>query len=530
MSDPAAFQPSLQMYSDPDFVEDLLIDPGVSLKFGQKDVWSYPVPAKPGDSAQGRNRLATSRLVRTKLRKLYQPAHNRFYLVVVEVFCDRPGLPRAGGHDDLEVSFVLRRRSVSVAGRRPLLRTLARNLIIEKAEAEGLKPEALVGDCDVADFLWADDSARNDFIARNTHLFGAIDFKIQVEKWLQSKAGTRWADDEDAARDPRPDETEQEFPMWRIPPREGDCAAVASRSLWFGVVPTFSSDHWTRTIPSGSRKEATVTEPKLDDHGLYQLACCVRQKPVGGREHCPRPEFWSAPSETFRLASMMDPEGTENRTTTVVLPDFRRLAASLGGPARPGGLRVVTPPRSQLVFSPFDGPPKPGKGSIGAGGGVCTFAIELLFIVAFFLFSLFLPIVVLAFQLWWMLALRFCFPPAIAFDALKTFLETKPITHADFTPALAATLNASLGTDLSGLDKAEASEGWNKKLPPDVAKDRAFTEALVDAARPAAEPAPDKPVYESSPPDPLCEIDAADLRLLNRGQNVPAPGLPVRLR
>lgn len=50
------------------------------------------------------------------------------------------------------------------------------------------------------------------------------------------------------------------------------------------------------------------------------------------------------------------------------------------------------------------------SGSLGAGGGACTFAFELFFLVALFLFLMFLPIVVFAFQLWWLLALRFCFP------------------------------------------------------------------------------------------------------------------------
>jgi hypothetical protein len=55
--------------------------------------------------------------------------------------------------------------------------------------------------------------------------------------------------------------------------------------------------------------------------------------------------------------------------------------------------------------------PGSGDGAVGTGGGACTFALELFFIVAFFLFLMFLPIVVFAFQLWWMLALRFCIPP-----------------------------------------------------------------------------------------------------------------------
>ena len=80
-----------------------------------------------GSRAKGRDRLATSQLITTGLRKLYQPSHNRFYAVVVEVFCDQPGLPRAGSHDDIEVGFVMRRQRTSVTGAPGPTRRLARN-------------------------------------------------------------------------------------------------------------------------------------------------------------------------------------------------------------------------------------------------------------------------------------------------------------------------------------------------------------------------------------------------------------------
>ena len=47
-------------------------------------------------NAHGRERFATYKLHTTKMRKLFQPTHDRYYAVVVEVFCDEPGLPRAG--------------------------------------------------------------------------------------------------------------------------------------------------------------------------------------------------------------------------------------------------------------------------------------------------------------------------------------------------------------------------------------------------------------------------------------------------
>ena len=48
-----------------------------------------------------------------------------------------------------------------------------------------------------------------------------------------------------------------------------------------------------------------------------------------------------------------------------------------------------------------------------SGFQICSFAIPLMTIVAFFVFQLFLPIVVLVFQLWFLLTLRFCIPPDV---------------------------------------------------------------------------------------------------------------------
>ena len=73
-------------------------------------------------------------------------------------------------------------------------------------------------------------------------------------------------------------------------------------------------------------------------------------------------------------------------------------------------MAITSPPESQLTFNPGGGTRR-----VAAGGTVdrtCTFALEIFMIVAMFVFSLFLPIVVLLFQLWWLLALRFCLPSA----------------------------------------------------------------------------------------------------------------------
>lgn len=95
VQDSRAFRPAIQMYDGTNFVKRLLRDPRDSLAVTDDDYWSYPVPVPPKVQAAqtGRLRLATHHLVHTKLRKLYQPSHNRFYVVVTEVLCDQPGFP-----------------------------------------------------------------------------------------------------------------------------------------------------------------------------------------------------------------------------------------------------------------------------------------------------------------------------------------------------------------------------------------------------------------------------------------------------
>ena len=207
----------------------------------------------------------------------------------------------------------------------------------------------------------------------------------------------------------------------------------------------------------------------------------------------------------------MDPDGTSKRITTITLPDLRTLAARAAKPNGPGGVRVVTPPQSQLSFNPLKGGiPGAGSGKIGAGGGVCTFALELFFIVAFFLFMLFLPVVILAFQLWWMLALRFCFPPQIAFTALADFFANANLGTA--AAGKKQELDQALGFDAGQLPAGQDTPSWVDKLvdakdpggAPLFKTDRRLVSGIVNAADPAravaATPAPSEPL----PDDPLC--------------------------
>ncbi|WP_412543354.1 hypothetical protein R8Z50_13005 [Longispora sp. K20-0274] len=501
--DGQALRPALQKYDTPEFSTRLIRDPRNSLAFTGEDLWGYPVPVAFPAPGKGRERFATSRIVTTGLRKLYQPHHDRFYAVVVELFCDEPGLPRAGAHRDLDVRFVMRRqRTVLTGGDRPAWR-LARELMLDllRHQHPGVASARVrpSESGDLADLWWADNAARARFAEEHRDLIDAVGASTASQAWLvgEGSGAGRWADPADR----RGDEREQEFPMWRLPDRPGACAAANTRSLWFGLVPTYSADHWIDPDTTGKVRAV----PKLDERAIYELVCLVSE-PATGR--CPPPVYRSVPTEPFRLAAPYDPDGTKNHATSIQAPDLRALAARAGRPAGPGGLAITSPPGSGLSFNPFAGVPKPGSGSLN-GGGVCTFAFELFFIVAFFLFLMFLPIVVFAFQLWWMLALRFCFPRlTLQLQALATFFA---VAHVDAVADIQLAANADARLALDAVVGVQVPRGSGQ---PGVAASLAASPGfhahpellsdLVAAVDPAGVPEPVPPPVETSPPDPLC--------------------------
>lgn len=523
---PAALPPRIQMYDSPDFVDQLLHDPADSLKFDVDDVWTYPVPVTPDlKDPNPRARLATHRLVSTGLRKLYQPAHERYYVVVVEVFCDQPGLPRAGKHDEISVSFRMRRLRTRLAGpRRPIRRlatALVKELLEEELTKEGRDPNAVpIGPLgtDVRDVWWAEQSSKDwqrQFAEDHAEELEHLEFHTDRQQWIVPKQGKggRWRTLDDVD-DPVDDEAEVEetFPMWRLPVREKDrgpdgvvCEGPETRSLWFGVVPTFSGEHWAAPQRDGK----LALEPKLDHRSIYEVECVVSQPHPAHPESCPPRTWASVPTTPFKLADPMDPAGTKNRTVTVTMPDLRRLAAQAGQPPA-GGMRVVTPPGSALTINPFGGIPKPGQGRVGGAGGVCFFAIELFFIIAMFLFLMFLPIVVLAFQLWWMLALRFCIPPRVSAQITADFLARADlVVDAGASATLRADVNLAFGLDTSAATGVPVtSPDWVDQLDqaPEVTAQPALAGSVAGNADTAApEPDPDDELpHEESPDDPLC--------------------------
>jgi hypothetical protein len=523
--DPRAFRPAIQMYDRTDFVQRLVRDPRDSLAVTPDDYWSYPVPVPPKVQAAqtGRLRLATHQLVRTKLRKLYQPSHNRFYVVVAEVLCDQAGLPRAGQHGDFDVAYVMRRHRTSVTGERGPTRRLARQLMLDLARAQHVSvDDTHPPPDDVRDLWWADHVWHEQFEQDHGDLTAQVKVDTEHQGWFVFDDGSAgWRNLNDPAVGPGvPGVREDTIRMVRLPRSQADCDAAATRSTWFGVIPTFSAEHYT----SGGR-----SVPKLDDQAIYEVTCLVTLKPRPGHEHCPPTVFMGTTSEAFRLASPMDPEGTSKRATTIKLPDLRLLAARAGQPMGPGGVQIATPPKSQLVINPFKDVPGSGAGAIGTGGGVCTFALELFFIVAFFLFLLFLPIVVFAFQLWWMLALRFCIPPGASLSIVTNFFaQGHVLADVKANAVVTEAFDLQFGTESSQL--ADHSDGWSTQLEnakdrsgnPIFTTDQPFVDALL-VGTDATKALPDlPPPLESKPDDPLCPVPPVSSVARGRPGGIPS--------
>ncbi|MFI9386609.1 hypothetical protein [Kutzneria sp. NPDC052558] len=487
LSDCRAMRPVIQKYDRHDFVKQLLADPSAYLKWDDEDKWAYPAPlGLPGAGKPTRHRM-----LRTELRKLYQPSHDRFYAVGIEVFCEEAGLPRAGSHRDIEVGMVLRRIVTSVAGDRRPIRRLARDLMLTMAADQA--PGEVVGEApmDVRTLWWADEAQRRQFEEDHAEDLSQVQTTCVEQAWVKGQ----WVN---VGREEHPAD-EATISMWRLPPSGSRCEAGQTRSLWYGTLPTASPEHGLDGMP------------KLDEQSTYRIVCFVRQD----RGSCPPRTWWSRPTVPFRFASFYDPQGTKNHTVSITMPDIRALQAQAGSGIQPSGMRITSPVGSYMDFPSDLSKLKPGAGSLANKAPVvCTFAIELFMIVAMFLFTLFLPIVVFVFQLWWMLALRFCAPlPSGSFEALRTYFADSshdlntlvtplPTTTPEEQAKEAARVAASAALDVvMGIGPDSAHQLL--QAPTMQADPRAVAD-LVTFADPAPKTPPAPPVQRPFVVDPLC--------------------------
>lgn len=490
--------PALQKYASAAFMTEFLAEPQRSLRWIAEDHVHRVQPKVP----RPKYALSTLDRVPTERRKLFRDVHSRFYLVVVELRCDRPGLPAVRRDEVFDAGFVIRRRvaPVSSGARAVLAGALAEVQGIENrlAFARGFRPPrrrrpgakavvatALAARCDEeVERIEAELAASR---ASLHALAAAHGVRLEVQGWIPSEhpGVGAWAAVEET---PAKLSSEQVIPLYPLIPDPADERHSAhGRTIFFGVVPTGPGDL------------DALGNPRFDDRSLYEVRCFVRRKKPAagpGRPPCAGEAVWSRASEPYQLAPAADLDGTSHKPVTFTLPDLRELEAqAAAGPVGQGaGVRMVAPPDSSLDFQTDpDNPGKPLNAGVGGLPQICSFSIPLITIVATFVLKLFLPIVVFAFGLWFLLKLKFCILPSFEMSAgLAAELSLQP-PELDVSAAVSvqvdATLLANLGADgLSGL-QGDLDANQRAGLARDLGTDfRAQAPAEVASEFPPADP------------------------------------------
>lgn len=149
--------------------------------------------------------------------------------------------------------------------------------------------------------------------------------------------------------------------------------------------------------------------PKIEPGGeATYLIRCIYERP-----QCePVQRVISRPSQPFRLAAFFDPDAPARQVkiplpTNVGLSDMRRFKKGvtfmISEPMQ-RKIAMVTGKEKELLKD------NPSLGSDSSGGFafICSFSIEIIFIVAFFLLLMF--VIILNFVFWWILFFRICLP------------------------------------------------------------------------------------------------------------------------
>src|SRR5438270_13334150 len=495
---PRQTRPVFQKFDQSDFVKGFARDPQHSLKFDDRvdtvfSVKETDVPALTSGPNKGKfSRFFIDKaksvakdltLTPTGIRKLYLDTHKRYYLVVCELHCDAPGFPTTTPDQVCEAGFAVRRRSYNFPnGARKEAVKLLQNVVAIQSDiayyeqtspARGLKAKhrALIVEklkkgngleAKISGLKSELDAARQE-IVKWKDLNGVVQIH---EGWVRGEfenIGSWQYVEETPAKT-----AEATYPLYQLFADPNDPAHSAKgRNIYFGVVPTSSLDTDER---GGAR---------FDSETLYEIRCYVRRhKPDCPRRDqkpdCPGPLVWSEPTESYRLAAASDLIGTSQHPVTIHMPDLKELAAQAASlPLNKFSPMKVVKPQS-MNFSVNDG--KATGGSVGLPQ-ICFISIPLITIVAMFVFSLFLPIVVFLFGLFFLLALKFCIPPSIQIDAgLSAQLDVvapKIELDASFDVDVFASLDAGGGFGTFGAADLNAklqggitaSAGFDKNAP-----------------------------------------------------------------
>lgn len=313
----------------------------------------------------------------TPVRKLFQATHGRLYLVTCELVCNTRGLPAPPRDSVCQAGVVIRRRHPAPVAGGPTSQRWS-------VEAKQWKDVAV---------------DRNDLVN---------------------------------GPDADPDPNELIIAMFPLAPSGGSPHDATDRTMYFAPVPTASSVH-----DADGRAQ-------FDGTSTYELRCFVRRHSdecprQNGRRDCRGPLTWSKFSEPFVLADPVDVDGCGQHRVTIAMPDVSPLKALADTRRVPATTKFAAPDGSAMVITSIGGNLPAANGFKFEGADNCYFALPLITIVAKFVLSLFMSILLfIAPFLSWLLGFRFCFPQASLDEAAEklaaleksdklrwdTFLET----------------------------------------------------------------------------------------------------------
>ena len=550
--------PALLKFAGDEFVKDFIADPQHSLVFdpqvdvvsrldatGVAEGWMGKLAARvaswaaPGQAFVPLEKLApleplqalpkavvadiaASEAAPSFLRKLFLPAHDRHYIVACELHCDIPGFPSVDRAQACQAGFVIRRRSVTLAGGFKWIAE-ARARALADAEAELAVLEALAEDAPPVQEHVANDAGRYRLeqearVARRE----AVRLEANARSWESYLASQResiatqrrelgqWLADAGLggaiqgwatgigwfdltgdqltdtthrpmrSKEPKPDE--HFFPLVPLmqDPR-GANQDARGRTLYYGVVPTVMGEH------------DSAGHARFDAKSTYEIRCFVRRHDPEhprtkrpGTNDCCGEVAWSDATEPFRLAPPFDLLGTAQRPVTIQMPDLKELAAQIKKRPR-GKLSPVKFVQPQHMSPSGFGIP---TGGMLGGPAICFFSIPLITIVALFVLNIFLPIVVVIFNLWFLLALQFCIGPKISVGAgasldLRT---TPPGVEVDASVSVSV-IDGVIDDEAPGKSPGSTALG---EMPADDLQ--AMAQAFADNAAQPADP-------DDAPPD-----------------------------
>ena len=464
-------RPVFQKYDTGDMVNAFLKQPQRCLTYLQEDLVHHVQSLAPVTGLGGKpRRFADKAYVPdgTNTRKIFRDTHRRFYLVVCQVHCDGPGFPRAAREKVCEAGFVVRRRTTRpptasvpegtrilrqlTSGRQQLARVESE--LSSVSASEGRSGLRILDTARTRVLLQQKSSVRALIEVETGRLqtwirrFGIVP---EVQGWFKHEDGRdkvgAW---KSAAETPDALGLERTFPMYPLIAPKNDADHEANfGTIYFGVLPTATGE----TTERG--------EDRFDDQTYYEVRCFVRRHKVphdaGSKCQCPDRLFWSVPSEPYKIAAHFDLTGTSKRPVTVQLPDLNELAAQ----AKPVlGVAFQKPPGYPMVGGT---PAAPAKLPSSPSFQICSFPIVLITIVATFVFELFLPIVMIVFQLWWMLAFKFCIPPEISLSAglnAELALDASIAFEAGIEASIDANIDANFPAATEPAINAELKNNW----------------------------------------------------------------------